>query len=191
MYDAIIVGARVAGSSTALLLARRGYRVLLVDRATFPSDTLSTHQIQLPGSAALKRWGLLDKVIATDPGKADQVHFDMDGLVITGQYPALDGVTAVYSPRRYVLDTILVEAAAEAGAEMRQEFTVQELLWEDGCVVGIRGQAKTGGSVTERARIVIGADGKHSLVAKAVAAPRATSDEAERLVRSTWRSFIR
>ncbi|HXX79191.1 MAG TPA: FAD-dependent monooxygenase, partial [Ktedonobacteraceae bacterium] len=171
MYDAIIVGARVAGSSTALLLARKGYRVLLVDRATFPSDTLSTHQIQLPGSAALKRWGLLDKVIATNPGKADQVHFDMDGLVITGQYPALDGVTAVYSPRRYVLDTILVEAAADAGAEVRQEFTVQELLWEEECVVGIRGQAKTGGSVTERARIVIGADGRHSLVAKAVAAP--------------------
>ena len=115
MYDAIIVGARAAGSSTALLLARKGYRVLLVDRATFPSDTLSTHQIQLPGGAALKRWGLLDKVIATEPGKAEQVHFDMDGLVITGQYPALDGVTAVYSPRRYVLDTILVEAAADAG----------------------------------------------------------------------------
>ena len=171
MYDAIIVGARVAGSSTALLLARKGYRVLLVDRATFPSDTLSTHQIQLPGSAALKRWGLLDKVIATDPGKADQVHFDMDGLVITGQYPPLDGVTAVYSPRRYVLDTILVEEAKLAGAEVRQEFTVQELLWEDGRVVGIRGQAKTGGSLTERARIVIGADGRHSLVAKAVAAP--------------------
>ncbi len=171
MYDAIIVGARVAGSSTAQLLARRGYRVLLVDRATFPSDTLSTHQIQLPGSAALKRWGLLDKVIATDPGKADQVHFDMDGLVITGQYPPLDGVAAVYSPRRYVLDTILVEAAEEAGVEVRQEFTVQELLWEEGRVVGVRGQAKTGGSMTERARIVIGADGRHSLVAKAVAAP--------------------
>jgi flavin-dependent dehydrogenase len=171
MYDAIIVGARVAGSSTALLLARKGYRVLLVDRAAFPSDTLSTHQLQLPGSAALKRWGLLDKMIATDPGKADQVHFDMDGLVVTGQYPPLDGVNAVYSPRRYVLDTMLVEAATEAGAEVRQEFTVQELLWEEGRVVGIRGQAKTGGSVTERARIVIGADGRHSLVAKAVAAP--------------------
>jgi flavin-dependent dehydrogenase len=171
MYDAIIVGARVAGSSTALLLARKGYRVLLVDRATFPSDTLSTHQIQLPGSAALKRWGLLDKVIATDPGKADQVCFDMGEIAVTGQFPAVDGVNAVYSPRRYLLDTILVEAAAQAGVELRQEFLVQELLWEDGRVVGIRGQAKMGGSVTERARIVIGADGRHSLVAKAVAAP--------------------
>ncbi len=171
MYDAIIVGARVAGSSTALLLARKGYRVLLVDRAAFPSDTLSTHLVQLPGSAALKRWGLLDKVIATHPGQADQVHFDMDEIVVTGQYPPLDGVNAVYSPRRYVLDTLLVEAAAEAGAEVRQQCRVQELLWEEGRVVGIRGQAKPGGSVTERARIVIGADGRHSLVAKTVAAP--------------------
>src|SRR5690348_2161057 len=129
MYDAIIVGARVAGSSTALLLARKGYRVLLVDRATFPSDTLSTHQIQLSGGAALKRWGLLDKIIATDPGKADHVRFDMNEIVIEGQYPSLDGVDAVYGPRRYLLDTILLEAAAEAGAEVRQEFRVQELLW--------------------------------------------------------------
>ncbi len=171
MYDAIIVGARVAGSSTVLLLARKGYRVLLVDRATFPSDTLSTHQIQLPGSAALKRWELLDKVLASDPGKADRVRFDMGEIVVTGQFPPVDGITAVCSPRRYLLDTILVEAAAQAGAEVRQEFLVQELLWENGRVVGIRGQSKTGGSVTEHARIVIGADGRYSLVAKAVAAP--------------------
>jgi flavin-dependent dehydrogenase len=171
MYDMIIVGARAAGSSTALLLARKGYRVLLVDRATFPSDTLSTHQLQIPGSLALKRWGLLDKVLATEPGKAAQARFDIGEIVITGQYPAVDGVNAVYSPRRYLLDNILVEAAAEAGAEVRQEFTVQELVWEDGRVVGMRGQSKTGGSVTERARIVIGADGRHSLVARAVNPP--------------------
>ena len=61
MYDAIVVGARVAGSPTALLLARKGYRVLAVDRATFPSDTLSTHILHAPGVAALKRWGLLDR----------------------------------------------------------------------------------------------------------------------------------
>ncbi|GHO57577.1 NAD(P)/FAD-dependent oxidoreductase [Ktedonobacter robiniae] len=171
MYDAIIVGARVAGSATALLIARRSYRVLLVDRASFPSDTLSTHLIQLPGGAALKRWGLLDKVIATDPGKAAQVRFDMEELAVVGQYPFLDGVNAVYSPRRYVLDTILLAEAAEAGVEVRQEFTVQELLWENGRVVGIRGRTKTGESVIECARIVIGADGRYSLIARTVAAP--------------------
>ena len=60
-YDAIVVGARCAGSPTAMLLARRGYRVLLVDRATFPSDTVSTHLIHPPGVSILKRWGLLDR----------------------------------------------------------------------------------------------------------------------------------
>ncbi|HXF60055.1 MAG TPA: FAD-dependent monooxygenase, partial [Caldilineaceae bacterium] len=64
MYDAIVVGARCAGSPTAMLLARKGYRVLLLDKAGFPSDTLSTHYIHQPGVACLKRWGLLDKVIA-------------------------------------------------------------------------------------------------------------------------------
>src|SRR2546430_10016233 len=63
MYDVIIVGARVAGAPTAMLLARRGLKVLVLDRATFPSDTLSTHQVQLPGVARLARWGLLDAVL--------------------------------------------------------------------------------------------------------------------------------
>jgi 2-polyprenyl-6-methoxyphenol hydroxylase-like FAD-dependent oxidoreductase len=64
-YDAIVVGARCAGSPTAMLLARRGYRVLVVDRATFPSDTISTHQVHAPGIAHLRRWGLLDQLVAT------------------------------------------------------------------------------------------------------------------------------
>ncbi len=67
-----------------------------------------------------------------------------------------------------MLDALLVEAAVEAGAEMRQAFTVEEILAEDGVVTGIRGHAKGGQSVTERAPVVVGADGKHSLLAKAV-----------------------
>ena len=63
MFDVIVVGARCAGSPTAMLLARRGHRVLLVDRATFPSDTISTHWIWQHGMACLKRWGLLDRVL--------------------------------------------------------------------------------------------------------------------------------
>jgi 2-polyprenyl-6-methoxyphenol hydroxylase-like FAD-dependent oxidoreductase len=172
LYDAIVLGARVAGSPTAMLLARKGYRVLLVDRASFPSDTMSTHQIQLPGSAALQRWGLLEHVLATGLDAAERVRVELDGMILEGQFPVVDGVGAVYSPRRYLLDKLLLDAAAQAGAEVRENCMIQELVWEDGRVVGVRGQVKSSPAFTERARVVIGADGKHSLVAKAVDAPR-------------------
>jgi 2-polyprenyl-6-methoxyphenol hydroxylase-like FAD-dependent oxidoreductase len=172
MYDAVVIGARVAGSPTAMLLARKGYRVLLVDRASFPSDTMSTHQIQLPGSVALKRWGLLERVVATGLPAAERVRMEMDSVVVEGRFPALEGVTGVYSPRRYLLDQILLDAAEAAGAEVRVDCLIQELLWEDGRVVGVRGRIKDGATFSERAGVVIGADGRHSLVAKAVDAPK-------------------
>jgi flavin-dependent dehydrogenase len=168
MRDVIIVGARVAGSATALLLARKGYRVLLVDRATFPSDTLSTHQIQIPGSLALQRWGLLERVLATNPGAAAQAVFDTGAVVVAGQYPTVDGVGFVQTPRRSLLDHLLLTAAAEAGVEVCEGYRVHDLLWEDGRVVGIWGQGVTGRATSEHARIVIGADGKYSLVARVV-----------------------
>ena len=124
MHDVIIVGARVAGSATALLLARAGLKVLVVDRATFPSDTLSTHQVQLPGGARLARWGLLDAVIASGAPAARQVRFDTGAAVLSGRFAPYGRVDGVYSPRRTVLDTLLVEAARAAGAEVRQRFDV-------------------------------------------------------------------
>jgi 2-polyprenyl-6-methoxyphenol hydroxylase-like FAD-dependent oxidoreductase len=169
MYDVIVVGARVAGSSTAMLLAGKGLRVLVVDRAAFPSDTLSTHQVQLPGGARLRRWGLLDRVVASGAPPARQVRFDA-GPVLRGRYPAFEGVDAVYSPRRTVLDALLVEAARAAGAEVRERFVVEELVADGGRVAGIRGRDKGGRPVVERARLVVGADGKHSLVARTVGA---------------------
>jgi len=167
MHDVIIVGARVAGSATALLLARAGLKVLVVDRATFPSDTLSTHQVQLPGVARLARWGVLGAVLEAGTPMTRDVRFDQGDAVITGRYPAYQGVDAMCSPRRTVLDRVLVDAARAAGAEVRENFAVQEILG-DGQVTGIRGQEKGALAVTEQARLVIGADGKHSLVAKAV-----------------------
>ena len=167
MYDVIIVGARVAGASTAMLLARRGLKVLVVDRATFPSDTLSTHQVQLPGVARLARWGVLDAVLAADTPVTRGVRFDQGDAVITGRYPAYQGVEVMCSPRRTLLDRVLVDAARAAGAEVRENFAVEEILG-DGQVTGVRGREKGAPTVTEQARLVIGADGKHSLVATAV-----------------------
>jgi 2-polyprenyl-6-methoxyphenol hydroxylase-like FAD-dependent oxidoreductase len=166
-YDVIVVGARCAGSPTAMLLARRGYRVLLVDRATFPSDTLSTHVVHPPGVAALNRWGLLQELTATGCPPIDTYLFDFGPFVLAGA-PGTAGSPVGYCPRRIVLDKLLVDAAADAGAEVREGFTVSEILASDGRVVGIRGHSKGGGSVTERAAVVVGADGLHSLLAQTV-----------------------
>jgi flavin-dependent dehydrogenase len=170
MYDAIVVGARCAGSPTAMLLARAGYRVLLVDRASFPSDTLSAHYIHQPGVARLKRWGLLDRVVASNCPPVRRQSIDFGPFALVGAPPAADGVVDGYAPRRTVLDRILVEAAVEAGAELRERFSLEEVVTDGGRVVGIRGRAAGGGAVTERARIVVGADGLHSSVARGVRA---------------------
>ena len=98
-YDAIVVGARCAGSPTAMLLARKGYRVLLVDRATFPSDTVSTHLIHHPGVASLNRWGLLDRVVATGCPPIHTYAFDFGPFTISG-VPGIDEAPVAYAPRR-------------------------------------------------------------------------------------------
>lgn len=167
-YDAIVVGARCAGSPTAMLLARMGHRVLMVDRATFPSDTLSTHVIHAPGVAALARWGLLDTVKSTGCPPVETYSFDFGPLTIKGTPPPYEGISHAYAPRRTLLDKILVDAAAEAGVEVRERFTVDDVVIEDGVVVGIRGRDENGTRVSERARVVVGADGRNSHVAKAV-----------------------
>jgi flavin-dependent dehydrogenase len=167
-YDVIVVGARCAGSPTAMLLARKGYRVLIVDKATFPSDTISTHLIHPPGVAALRRWGLLERLVATGCPPIDTYAFDFGPVTITGD-PGTADAPAAYGPRRTVLDKLLVDGAAEAGAEVREGFGVDEILVEDDRVIGIRGHGRGGGSpVTEYAPLVVGADGFRSHVARSV-----------------------
>ncbi len=170
-YDAIVVGARCAGSPTAMLLARRGYRVLLLDRAGFPSDALSTHYVHQPGVAHLKRWGLLDRVAASNCPPALRQRVDFGPFAIQGTPPPVDGVAEGYAPRRRVLDAILAEAAVEAGVELREHFGVEELLVEGGRVAGVRGRPAGGAMVSETASIVVGADGLRSAVARMVDAP--------------------
>ncbi|MFL6064683.1 MAG: NAD(P)/FAD-dependent oxidoreductase [Friedmanniella sp.] len=162
-YDVIVIGARAAGSPTAMLLARHGYRVLAVDRAHFPSDTLSTHVLHAPGVAALQRWGLLDEVLKSGCPAITGYRLDFGPVTISGTTHPVEGITTAYAPRRSVLDAILVAGARRAGVEVREDYNVEEVLVEDGRVVGIRR-----GQDADRARIVIGADGRHSLVAKVV-----------------------
>lgn len=166
-FDAIVVGARCAGSPTAMLLARKGYRVLVVDRATFPSDTVSTHLLHPLGAAALSRWRLLDRLVATGCPPIHTYAFDFGPFTISGA-PGTARAPVAYCPRRTVLDKLLVDAAAESGAEVREGFTVEKVLTEDGRVVGIEGRTKQGASIVERARVVVGADGRASAVAAAV-----------------------
>jgi len=172
MWDAIIVGARCAGAPTAMLLARKGYRVLLVDKATFPSDTISTHIIWPHGAEIMDRWGLLDRLAATGcPPVALRLLFDVGPFALKGGVTDTNGGRGGFCPRRTVLDKLLVDAAGEAGVELREAFRVETLLWDGDRVTGIKGHGRTGGTVEERARVVIGADGVHSLVAKSVQAP--------------------
>lgn len=171
MYDAIIIGARCAGSPTAMLLARKGYRVLLVDKSRFPSDIMSTHLIWQAGVARLERWGLLEKVKATNCPPVKQFALDVGEFILVGSPTPAGEIKWAYAPRRKVIDKILVDAAAEAGAEVREGFAVRELITDGNRVTGIRGPRKGGAVVTENARIVIGADGMRSVVARTVRAP--------------------
>lgn len=171
MYDAIVVGARCAGSPTAMLLARKGYRVLLLDKAGFPSDTLSTHYIHQPGVAKLHRWGLLDRVVASGCPPIERQVFDVGPFALTGFPPPADGITAGYAPRRKILDKILLDAAVDAGVDVREHFSVEELATAAQRVTGIRGRSQGGSLVREDARVVVGADGMRSLIARLVGAP--------------------
>jgi flavin-dependent dehydrogenase len=169
MYDAIIVGARCAGSPTAMLLARKGYRVLLVDKASFPSDTISTHIVWPHGAEVLDRWGLLDRLAATNcPSIALNMVFDVGPFALQGAVVNVNRGRGGFCPRRTVLDKLLVDAAVESGAELREKFTVDNLVWDDDRVVGITGHGQNGSALEERAMVVIGADGVHSVVAKSV-----------------------
>jgi 2-polyprenyl-6-methoxyphenol hydroxylase-like FAD-dependent oxidoreductase len=176
VYDVIVVGARCAGSPTAMLLAQAGYRVLLLDRARFPRDTLSTLYIHQPGVALLQRWGLLDAVAATGCPPLDRACHQVAEVRLEGcSWPA-DGIRAAYAPRRYLLDRILAEAAVAAGAEFREQCTLDGLLFDDGGrVAGITGRASRA-RFSERARLVVGADGMRSRVAELAGAGTVLED---------------
>jgi flavin-dependent dehydrogenase len=169
-YDVVVVGARCAGAATAMLLARGGLRVLAVDRARYGSDTLSTHALTRPGVLQLSRWGVLDEVRAAGTPVVNRVIYHyLDEVADLPVRPRGD-VDGLYAPRRYLLDQILVDAAARAGAEVRHRTGVRELYLADGRVAGVVLDGPGGRGPVVRAGLVVGADGARSTVARLVGA---------------------
>jgi flavin-dependent dehydrogenase len=168
MYDAIVIGARCAGAATALLLARQGRDVLMVDRAALPSEIPHGHFIHRHGPGRLAAWGLLDAVLATGCPAVTSMTTDFGDYPMTGRDLAVGGVPLGLGPRRARVDAVLAQAAVAAGAELRDRFAFEDVLRDDdGRATGIRGRALPGGApVTERARLVVGADGRGSPVAR-------------------------
>lgn len=191
-YDIIVVGARCAGSPLAMLLARKGYRVLLVDRDRFPSDTISSHLLFQTGLARLRRWGLLDRLAATGCPPLERTVMDAGHAIIEGAPIAVDGISVMYVPRRTVLDKLLVDAAIEAGAEFQERCAVTDVIHDNGRVAGIRVR-RNGSAETEiRAPLVVGADGKNSIVARSLQAQK-YRDEGTRTCSyySYWSGVVR
>jgi len=171
-FDVVVVGARVAGAATAMLLARQGLRVALVDRSRLGVDTLSTHALMRAGVLQLHRWGLLDRVRAAGTPTVHRTTFTYEDAVVPIDIEPSDGVDGLYAPRRTVLDPILVQAAHEAGVDVRFGYNVTDLLrGRGGRPVGVTGVSTDGTSFTISARFVVGADGIRSTIAGLVGAP--------------------
>lgn len=171
-YDVIVIGARPAGAATAMLLARQGLRVLVLDRARYGSDTISTHALMRGGVMHLQRWGLLEQVVAAGTPPVTKVVFHYPDDTTRVSLKPAGGVDALYAPRRTVLDTLLADAAAEAGADVRFGVRVTGLLRdESGRVSGVTGHDSARRRVVASAPLTVGADGVRSFVAREVRAP--------------------
>ncbi|MGE4426173.1 MAG: FAD-dependent monooxygenase [Solirubrobacteraceae bacterium] len=171
VVDVVVVGARLAGSATAIALARRGRRVLALDRASFPSDTLSTHLLFAGGVAELQRSGALERVLETGAPKLPAVQLSAGGHDVRGTYtPTDEGIDYGLCVRRIGLDMALVDTARAAGAEVRERCTVTEVIWEAGRAAGVRYRDGDGREHEVRARLVVGADGRRSSMAQLVGA---------------------
>ncbi len=170
-YDAVVVGARCAGATVAMLLARAGAKVLLIDRQKYGADTTSTHALMRGGVLQLKRWGLLPRLIAAGTPEVRQVTFHYGSEAIEIGVKPEHGVAHLCAPRRTVLDRILVDAAREAGAEVCHDVSLVDLKFGTGGeVVGAFLRDSAGDAAAVPCGIVIGADGRQSTVARLVRA---------------------
>ena len=170
MYDAVVVGARCAGSPLSMLLARKGHRVLLLDRDQFPSEhPMSTHGVHARGLGYLAQWGLLEQVEAIGADPVTEIRLDAGAFAVEAPLPAVQGASNALSktlgPRRLKLDQVLLRGAEAAGVEIRDGCTVEHLVIENGVVSGVRARSNDGATFEVAARMVIGADGPGSRVA--------------------------
>ena len=169
--DVIVVGARAAGAATAMLLARAGLSVVLIDRDRPGADTLSTHALMRGAVVQLSRWGLLPAVVAAGTPAIRETTFHYASSDVTVPIKPGLGVDALYAPRRTVLDPILVDAARAAGAQVHHRRAVVGLVRSGSRVVGAQVASPGCPPRPLTARLVIGADGRHSTVARLVDAP--------------------
>jgi flavin-dependent dehydrogenase len=171
-YDAIVVGARVAGAATALLLARAGLNVLVLERGQYGTDTLSTHALMRGAVLQLARWRLLPALEAAGTPLIRRTTFEYGDQVVCVDIAPRDGVPGLFAPRRHLLDRVLVDAARAAGAEVVFGTSVHELLYgPGGRVRGVRAGAAGERAITLEAQMIVGADGLGSAVARLTAAP--------------------
>lgn len=190
-YDAVIVGARVAGASTAMLLARAGLSVLALEKSAYGTDTTSTLALMRAGVMQLHRWGVLDRIVTAGTPAIRQTIFHYGEESVEVEIKERDGVGALYAPRRTVLDTALVDAAREAGAEVVHGARVERVLRDgSGRAVGVLVTDSAGELHEVTAGIVIGADGAHSMVARAMKADvLATGSHPAAFVYGLWRGL--
>jgi 2-polyprenyl-6-methoxyphenol hydroxylase-like FAD-dependent oxidoreductase len=171
-YDAVVVGARCAGAATAMLLARQGLSVLLVDRDRHGADTLSTLALMRAGVLQLHRWGLLDRIRDAGTPAIKSTSFIYGDETVTLPIKPRDGVDAFYAPRRTLLDALLADAASDSGADVVYGPRLVDLERDaDGRVIGAVIEERGGARRRVGAGIVIGADGLRSTVAQLVEAP--------------------
>jgi len=169
--DVVVVGARCAGSATAIALARAGRRVVALDVARFPADTLSTHLLWPAGLAELRALGALDRVRALGAPPLPVAYAGAGDVAVRGGYTPVDGIDHGMCVRRTGLDAALVETARDAGAEVRDGVRATDVMRDDdGRAVGVRWRDRDGGEGTVRAALVVGADGRRSTVARSVGA---------------------
>lgn len=168
--DAIVVGARPAGCATAMALARAGRRVVALDMARFPSDTLSTHLLFAGSVAELQRLEALHRVRALGAPEMPVAEMTACGMTVRGGYTPVDGIDHALCVRRPGLDAALVDTAREAGADVRERCRVTELLWKGDRVAGVAYEDADKRRRELRAPLVVGADGRRSTVARLVGA---------------------